>query len=713
MAFDNYWNVYKFENINQYKNENSKLDAGGGTNFASVFKEIQKKYSKKDNSDKSLYEYTDCTIMFMTDGQTCKASALSTLDQLKKHLEVLGVRFRFFWIGFSQDHDANLLGQIARSGNEMGNFVYIKEDSAEFKNEISAALSQAFELAPGSNSLISKIVEKSENGFVMQTRLSLKDGCNNTYFAQVTIPYKAIQSGITLELDFGNFEIKSLEKPEAEGQEKMNQLLYFFNGQLFDLITKASMETLKEDLSQIYEDWKAIDAKLNETYIETIKIKDKDERKKIFEPIQNIKTKIVGLIKFIRSKMLGERLSNDFIASLNQMAYQGVRKSAMQKKIDSRAIENESKFNELVKEIKDYVETLDVAKLEEENKQVCDEIGNCFLTTKNVTECIQDHDCMCVCLDIRRSEAAIADPTKLVIKSIVPYYLSADAFIEAAQFALSKDTEAHGGFDKSNDAELIVGVGRESITGVMPLFIFKEHFEIARKKIPQILGLMCTCDPMGYTPAQFYTVPFMVLHRAFTDYCSDTSSTIKKFIFDEWLKVCTYILTKLDTEGKGKLEQLLKNLTEDPLYNTQEHVPSMQLLLGQMLVLHYMKQLDQITAARVLHKLIEEMDRRSLDQNLPQTNDKVICTKYLSPSLEEDIQKIILAKIEPDNEEDKVSESSDKKREAKKTKLSKIIWRSISQLNLHFESEKVKNVRVETMQWPDDQISFLLSLMNL
>ena len=157
----------------------------------------------------------------------------------------------------------------------------------------------------------------------------------------------------------------------------------------------------------------------------------------------------------------------------------------------------------------------------------------------------------------------------------------------------------------------------------------------------------------------------MVLHRAFTDYCSDTSSAIKKFIFDEWLKVCTYILTKLDIKGKSKLEQLLKNLTEDPLYNTQEHVPSMQLLLGQMLVLHHMKQLDQITAARILPKLIEEMDRRSLDQNLPQTNDKVICTKYLSASLEEDIQKIILAKIEPDNEEDKVSESSDKKREAK------------------------------------------------
>lgn len=430
--------------------------------------------------------------MFMTDGQTNTQTALSQLDMLKKHLEVLGVRFRFFCIGFSQYHDANLLGQIARSGNEIGNFVYIKEDSPEFKTEIGAALNQAFELAPGSNSLLARIFEKSENGYETQTRLSLKEGHNNTYSAQVTVPLKVVESGISVDLGFECYDVQTIEKPELEGQEKMNQLLYFYNIQLFELITKASSETSKEALSQIYEECKAIDSKLNQTYIETLKIKDKQERKKIFEPIQNIKPKIVGLIKYIRSKMLGERMSNDFIASLNQMAYQGVRKSAMQKKIDSRALQNESKFNELKTEIEEYVKTLDVAKLEQDNKEICDEIGNCFLTTKNVSECIQDQDCMCICLDIRRSEAAIADPTKLVIKSIVPYYLSADAFIEAAQFALSKDAEAHGGFDKSNDAELIVGVGRESITGVLPLFIFKEHFEIARKKIPQILGLMCT-----------------------------------------------------------------------------------------------------------------------------------------------------------------------------------------------------------------------------
>jgi hypothetical protein len=148
-------------------------------------------------------------------------------------------------------------------------------------------------------------------------------------------------------------------------------------------------------------------------------------------------------------------------------------------------------------------------------------VGNCFLTTKDVFECLEDTDCMCLALDVRRSEAAIADPSKLVIKKIVPNYVAADSFIEAAQFSINNNEMAHGGFDKEKDAKLLVGVGRESITGVIPLYLFKEHFDVARKKIPQILGLMCTLDPLGYTPSQFFTVPFLVMHRAFTDFFAD------------------------------------------------------------------------------------------------------------------------------------------------------------------------------------------------
>lgn len=124
-----------------------------------------------------------------------------------------------------------------------------------------------------------------------------------------------------------------------------------------------------------------------------------------------------------------------------------------------------------------------------------------------------------------------------MIKKIIPSYISADSFLEATQFAIANNSEAQGGFDKKNqDNEILVGVGREKINAALPLFLFSEHSEIARKKVPQLLGLMCTCDPMGYTPSQFYTVPFLVLHRAFCDYMSEKTES-KRFIFEQVLSM--------------------------------------------------------------------------------------------------------------------------------------------------------------------------------
>ena len=43
---------------------------------------------------------------------------------------------------------------------------------------------------------------------------------------------------------------------------------------------------------------------------------------------------------------------------------------------------------------------------------------------------------MCIGLSIARSEAAIMDPTKLVIHEVYPAYMSLDSFLESAIFNL-------------------------------------------------------------------------------------------------------------------------------------------------------------------------------------------------------------------------------------------------------------------------------------
>jgi hypothetical protein len=77
--------------------------------------------------------------------------------------------------------------------------------------------------------------------------------------------------------------------------------------------------------------------------------------------------------------------------------------------------------------------------------------------------------------------------------------MSLDSFMDSSIFNLRKNENASGEFDFANQGQLAIGAGNESITGLMPLFLFPEHWEIAKRKLGPLFGFMCTLDPMGYT----------------------------------------------------------------------------------------------------------------------------------------------------------------------------------------------------------------------
>lgn len=145
-------------------------------------------------------------------------------------------------------------------------------------------------------------------------------------------------------------------------------------------------------------------------------------------------------------------------------------------------------------------------------------VGTCHLSVLDVFEAMESGSCMCLGLEVERSEACIADPSMLKIKEIVPGFMTAEAFIDSAVFNLKKNDEAHGGFSqgtsKKGGAGLATGAARQSINAVMPLYLFKEHWEIARRRSPPIYGLSVTADVMGFAPAQLVTIPFKVLLKA-------------------------------------------------------------------------------------------------------------------------------------------------------------------------------------------------------
>jgi len=197
-------------------------------------------------------------------------------------------------------------------------------------------------------------------------------------------------------------------------------------------------------------------------------------------------------------------------------------------------------------------------------------LGACPLSCSDLFEAMESADCMCVGLDVSRSEACIADPSRLVVKDIIPTFMTADSFLDSSVFALRRDGEAHGGFN-STGAGLAQGLGRESINAVMPLFLFKEHWEIARRKTPPIYGFICTLDIMGYQSSQYFTVPFIVLLKALEK--AEGGTQIFKSILSMVLETCKQLMLFNEEFRKNTIESIIE-FAKNPISRTADVVPS-------------------------------------------------------------------------------------------------------------------------------------------
>ena len=128
-------------------------------------------------------------------------------------------------------------------------------------------------------------------------------------------------------------------------------------------------------------------------------------------------------------------------------------------------------------------------KIGEERKQIIDQVGECPLTCMDALEALRYKDCLGICLKISRGEGAIMDPTLVKIHDIIPTFMSVNAYLDSAGYQLERDGDHN---------TLAMGVAREDVNGILPLYLFREHWSIARNIAPSVFGLMSTLDIMGY-----------------------------------------------------------------------------------------------------------------------------------------------------------------------------------------------------------------------
>ena len=86
-----------------------------------------------------------------------------------------------------------------------------------------------------------------------------------------------------------------------------------------------------------------------------------------------------------------------------------------------------------------------------------------------------------------------------------------------------------------------MGISREDISGVMPLYLFKEHWNIAKRKIQPVFGFMTTLDIMGYAKEQSETIPFLILEKAYVKH-QNQPNEINEKIFKQISLTCQMIL---------------------------------------------------------------------------------------------------------------------------------------------------------------------------
>lgn len=567
MFFNHKVEMMPTKNLADFTTKISRVKAMSTTNFSASFKKIRAYCENKRPQD--------LTVLFLTDGNdTCNSpeNVETELQNLKTYLTTKEITSRFFTIGLSSDHDSVLLSKIAQIGSDLGNFFYVdysENNTYNYKDYIKECLIKTFEMGNPTKSLSVNLNLGDSVKKISLLPTNEEDEASEDLQYSVQVILEGLPEGeVELEL-LGSGE-SLIVRPEEEQSPNTENLLKteigITNQVFFDFIQKVvSNKNLDaEEAKEVYDKISVINDRVSEMITEGFKIKNKVMRKNVIQSCQTFKDKCHTVVETLRDVVVNNKtldLSN--IAKLNDLAYKAIRSKGLKRKLDERAIKNKEHYKDLDDQIKKKVESFDISRITEENQEIIDFVGDCPLTCLNASEALEEGDCLGICLDIARSTATIADPNQLIVKDVIPTFMCCSAYLDSAAYNLERSATAAGTFNIKSQGNLATGVGREQVNGILPLYLFNEHWEISKRTIPSIFGFMCTLDIMGYADDQFYTIPYTVLYKCY-EKCFENNNDINQKMLKVVLDTCVQIQKrhKVHTE---RIITALKEFEKDPI----------------------------------------------------------------------------------------------------------------------------------------------------
>ncbi|KAI9298892.1 hypothetical protein K502DRAFT_345553 [Neoconidiobolus thromboides FSU 785] len=571
----------------------SGLSAGGGNTFKLVFDQMGKKIQALGPNPKSV------SILFFSDGADCYEytdklindpnSSMNQFKNLVQNQSDLVVDFHS--VGFTQYHDAILLGKMAEIGHVDGSFQYVKEAQdiekpLEILSEVMLLNRIQFYITFNSNSEVIDVKPNSLNEALVLIKkeldnegmwLSIKSNDKNSGKVgfQKLCPIKLSP------LEYSKIDSASYILAQCDIYE-------IHIKKLADKVLKSNIEPLsKEEIEVVITQLDGLEQKVKLLYGNIGSLSG--IQRKVARPRVLVTKRLIDGLKEGIAKVKTSTLSNDMIASWQALASQNVLLlgNKARKAISKRSINNINPIEENEHKIEQTVENIDFEQLRSEtNSKILDET-TCPLTRSNFIEALEEGDCIGIGLQVKRSEACVFDSSLLQIINVGPTFMTCVGFMDILSFKIIQDEQEqmklHGGFGgQAENGSVTTGLANETINAVMPLYLNEQHWKIASRRSKTMLSWTATLSITGGLGNEIKIIPFLVLSKCL-DIIFQQPTEHNLFIFKLVLDTCMTIYnTSYTTSIKDEILEKYNNFSASPLNRMSDSIPNQSLFLAKV-----------------------------------------------------------------------------------------------------------------------------------
>ena len=600
------------------------LKAGGGTLFAPVIEAIHTKITTRNM--KNVF------CVWLSDGQDNKGlgNLIPCMDKFKTDMETYGISIGVHTIGFSGDHDANLLNRLSGSGTRPGSFQFVPPNG-----RIPVAVNNIYTLAFESSTW-ARFVSCEGKAYRIEVE---KDERKDELNALVYVKEDDLED-CKVEVHRGKavqyYELEPSRGEVNDFKELVILVTNFVSNTILQVLEMGG-EKASQKLQEIRPLIEEMERRIQYLVQESHKLRP-FFRKQCQPYFSTTKELITNYYSTLRENS-GNQLSNIQIASLNNLAHKNALTRNLERKIAKEVGKNIDMLNESEREIERIVQSINKEELENKYGAQIEAFGECMLSTRNWLEAIMDGDCFCVTLHLERPQNLLGDSLEIRIKNVNTTLLTCDSFIDSALFetkagqVIQAQRNYQHGQAPAPASSLVNGLPNEVINGVMPIYINEDHWKLARQRLKPMIAWNITVDVLGYLPSQLMTFPFQVFVSTL-----QASTEFKQFQLNVLKETCFANYR----DNRGLILPLVTSVLSDyPSKRLPEHVPNNSVFLAQLYCAY--KSGDVQEPQAIFPMLFEEEFRRRLFRK-KDLNLHDFCKNLFDVKLER-ITKLVTEKV--------------------------------------------------------------------